>query len=621
MQVARRLAVETAATKSTKPHLRGVLFLCLLLLIACAPVSPTQSATICGSPIPRYSGLITIRRVHIQNRSDLGFQGESALPDGTCILTQLCEDDAPLAWWPADQCALVKDGRWEIQVRLSEAEGAPEELSETARYILRAWQRDDPAVEAQYFPFDLQGPPPETTPDIPVAMASLPAPTKTSTLPETPAGATAASATPGTASIPTPAPAQTTGAEIVFTIVNEAQFSGREGEPKPDWLAWGAPAFTLAPDGSFWIADSAAEPPRLLHFSPNGELLKTITLEGLLVGLADVAADEHNVWALGIASQPPQVLRFSAEGIYPQRYDLPEGLRPENGLTGIALARNGALLVELEGGARLHQLLNGAGELDPRPVASLYPKQWVTPDGSYYTDTFEMEPGPVVQGKRVVRYYSDEGMLLGELALPEPAVFAQHDLSLGPDGFLYFMISRADHSVEIWRLGFGGGPFPEEGGAPAPSPTPLSPLLPAWETPPPGVSDLAIARQTLIRFFTFLHYGRYGDAAALYGGSYADLPIVHEDLPPTSADKALVWESECELLQCLLVARVVEEKQVSPDEFSFVVEFMNEDGTLFVLGPCCGATEAEMPPVWQWPYTVKKIDGQFRVMGAPVFVP
>lgn len=427
-------------------------------------------------------------------------------------------------------------------------------------------------------------------------------------------------------SVEVTAPAPDSDTEIVFTIVNEEQFSGREGDPKPDWLAWGAQAFTIAPDGSFWIADSAdirqnAEPPRLLHFNPRGEMLQEVHLEGQLVGLADVTADGDHVWALSIASLPPKVLRFTSEGIYIEGYDLPEGLRPENGLTGIALAEDGVLLVELEGGARLFRLVNEDGELDPQPVPSPFPKRWVTRRGSYYVETFEMDPDPAVQGKRVVRYYSAEGMLIGELELPEPAVYAQHDLVLGPDGRLYFMVSRADRSVEIWRLGFGGNPFPEEKMTPAPSLTPLSPQLPAWETPPPGASDLTIARWTLLSFFTFLRDGRYGEAAALYGGSYEDHPVVRDDLPPTSEDKALVWESECALLQCLLISRVVEETQVSPDEYLFVIEFMNEDGSLFVLGPCCGATEAEMPKVWQWLYSVKRVGGQFKVMGVPVYVP
>ena len=149
-------------------------FIAICFMIACVPDQPTMqvatpseeitapapvapSATMSRTLTPLFSDLITIRGVHIQDKSDVGLRGESALPDGTCILTQLYEDDRPLDWWPSERCALVKDGRWEIQVRLSEEQGAPEDLSETAMYILRAWQKDDPAIEAQYFPFDLQG--------------------------------------------------------------------------------------------------------------------------------------------------------------------------------------------------------------------------------------------------------------------------------------------------------------------------------------------------------------------------------------------------------------------------------------------------------------------------------
>jgi hypothetical protein len=51
------------------------------------------------------------------------------------------------------------------------------------------------------------------------------------------------------------------------------------------------------------------------------------------------------------------------------------------------------------------------------------------------------------------------------------------------------------------------------------------------------------------------------------------------------------------------------------------VMFVREDGTRFELGPCCGATEAEMPPVWQFPYTVIKTNDQYRVMEEPVYIP
>jgi hypothetical protein len=83
-----------------------------------------------------------------------------------------------------------------------------------------------------------------------------------------------------------------------------------------------------------------------------------------------------------------------------------------------------------------------------------------------------------------------------------------------------------------------------------------------------------------------------------------------------------LWQVACaRQTLCLSLARIVEQKPVAQDEFEFVVEFIWRDGTLFKLGPCCGATEAEVPPVWQFPYTVKKISGGFRVMEGPVYVP
>ena len=58
------------------------------------------------------------------------------------------------------------------------------------------------------------------------------------------------------------------------------------------------------------------------------------------------------------------------------------------------------------------------------------------------------------------------------------------------------------------------------------------------------------------------------------------------------------------------------------DEFTFIVEFNNPDGNLFVRGPCCGTTETEQPPVSKFEFAVQKMmDGQFKVMTPPVYVP
>jgi hypothetical protein len=92
------------------------------------------------------------------------------------------------------------------------------------------------------------------------------------------------------------------------------------------------------------------------------------------------------------------------------------------------------------------------------------------------------------------------------------------------------------------------------------------------------------------------------------------------DIP--AEDVAALWEATCtRQTLCLWVSRIVEENQVASDTFEFSVEFVWKDGTLFILGPCCGASEAEMPSKWQFKYTVQKIDGEFLIMEGPVYIP
>jgi hypothetical protein len=108
-----------------------------------------------GTP---FKGQISIDSVEVDPKSFIRAGGMSALPDGACILTQLLQEYQPVPWWPVDTCANVQMGRWDIQVILRQS-GYPEQLDPNAAYNLLAWYRQDPEIEADPFPFDLQGPP------------------------------------------------------------------------------------------------------------------------------------------------------------------------------------------------------------------------------------------------------------------------------------------------------------------------------------------------------------------------------------------------------------------------------------------------------------------------------
>jgi len=138
----------------------------------------------------------------------------------------------------------------------------------------------------------------------------------------------------------------------------------------------------------------------------------------------------------------------------------------------------------------------------------------------------------------------------------------------------------------------------------------------------PSVSgDALLARQALTSFFTLLHERSYAQAVQYYGGSYDALRVWNPAVAPD--DYAALFQNGCEVngLKCLAIRTIVAEEQVSATEFSFVLEFADEDGGLFVRGPCCGATPEEMPPTSRFTYPVRKVGDRFLVQGGPVYVP
>lgn len=134
--------------------------------------------------------------------------------------------------------------------------------------------------------------------------------------------------------------------------------------------------------------------------------------------------------------------------------------------------------------------------------------------------------------------------------------------------------------------------------------------------------DAVLAEQALRAFFADLHAGRYAQAAEAYAGTYEIMVDHNPDLDST--DHAALFRNACTIngAQCLEVrsARLVE--STLGGEFRFLVEFQLEDGSLFVQGPCCGASETDVPPRSEFSYRViKSEDGLFRVVDMPVYSP
>lgn len=137
----------------------------------------------------------------------------------------------------------------------------------------------------------------------------------------------------------------------------------------------------------------------------------------------------------------------------------------------------------------------------------------------------------------------------------------------------------------------------------------------------PSAAELAAADQALKDYFTSLNQGNYAAAARLFGGSYATLTYMNPEINP--ADYPALWEAGCTRngLVCMKLRDIITRKVINHERVVYTVEFSTQEGELFVLGPCCGASETEMPPRSIFEYTVRLVDSKPLVMELPVYVP
>jgi hypothetical protein len=140
---------------------------CLLVVVAfvfmvlagCTPAVAGPAGTPTPAPTdvaPEPDNALMIRSVQVDG-GQIIVSGRSTLPDGMCILTELRAGGQAQAWWPAETCATVQQGDWQISVRLGQG-NTPAQLAVTPMYEVRAWQQGQPSTSV-VFPFDLAGPP------------------------------------------------------------------------------------------------------------------------------------------------------------------------------------------------------------------------------------------------------------------------------------------------------------------------------------------------------------------------------------------------------------------------------------------------------------------------------
>lgn len=133
---------------------------------------------------------------------------------------------------------------------------------------------------------------------------------------------------------------------------------------------------------------------------------------------------------------------------------------------------------------------------------------------------------------------------------------------------------------------------------------------------------IELARQTLINYFSALSLGEFSDAARLYAGDYQLLRDNNPDLP--ADDFGGLFQAGCTkngFVCNLSIKSEVGVAQISQDTFRFSLELQNPDGSLFILGPCCGESDAEFSQTSQFDFVIQKIEDRFFILTLPVYIP
>jgi hypothetical protein len=282
--------------------------------------------------------------------------------------------------------------------------------------------------------------------------------------------------------------------EVLFTIPLGSNGIHYEGDDDPDLLTWGPTALTVAPDGTFWIADSADD--HLLRFDGKGILLDKIDIRNYVIGAGDIAVTSEEIWVLDMASSPPKLVHLSLNGKLFGTNDLPDGLHLRDGLSGITLDRDGSVLIERMGGYYLTRLISPTGKISQEELngyefqGKAYSAQpadmtkqdasqgaitlgnnridvevinklgalrilHVHHDGNLFVEIEEVVLNDGFQVDHKVYQYDSIGNLMGMARVPHKLqyVYVANSVAVGPDGDVFALITRSD-SGEIQKLLF-----------------------------------------------------------------------------------------------------------------------------------------------------------------------
>jgi dipeptidyl aminopeptidase/acylaminoacyl peptidase len=341
-------------------------------------------------------------------------------------------------------------------------------------------------------------------------------------------------------------------------------------------------SLAFSPDGRILAAGTWNGPVRLWQVS-DGTLLRT--LNGHTMGVVSVAFSPDGMALVSASLDGTTRLWSTSSGA------LVHNLEHPSVVTGVAFSPDGSILAtdqklwRVDDWTFIREMESTKGGLG-NVAFSPDGKTLAAGDASYGVRWWRVADGSLL---RAVKGHVD----------------SVNSVAFSPDGFT-MASGSLDGKVRLWQVPEGG---------------PESRRLTPVEVQSPTGQEVAL--QSLMNFFRYLKAGQYAEASQLYGGSYEPLIDSNPGLEP--GDHAALLRNACTVngFQCLRVRSAhLQDQAASGAEFQFKVEFSTPEGELFVRGPCCGASETDMP--WQSEFTfsvVRSEDGVYRVQELPVYVP
>ncbi len=135
------------------------------------------------------------------------------------------------------------------------------------------------------------------------------------------------------------------------------------------------------------------------------------------------------------------------------------------------------------------------------------------------------------------------------------------------------------------------------------------------------------AQETLLNFFNYVASDDFKNAVKIFypldeNDKYNwDMITQYRDPEKQNSSKEEELAYYCSAVGTCLRAELLGFGKRAENDYIFTIQFREKDGSKYIFGPCCGATEEDEPSRTQFEYEVKKIDGDYKVVTPPLYRP